>query len=158
MAYNNLCAATIKNGPFAGNISAGLGTRSVSLSHMRYLLGTDSVHTTASACDYLEGRAGAGDTVVAVHVQSADDDARDGREALNVATVRLGAIADVETEQRTGDPVEELLASAGDHDVDELVIGPRSGEPGADQGMGSVASELLGQSSRPVVVVPLEEL
>ncbi len=124
---------------------------------MNYLLGTDSVHTTASACDYLEGRAGADDTVIAVHVQSADDNTRDGREALNVATVRLGAIADVETEQRTGDPVQELLACAGDHDVDELVIGPRSGEPGADSRAGSVATGLLSQSSLPVVVVPLEE-
>ncbi len=125
---------------------------------MNYLLGTDSVHTTASACDYLEQRAGADDTVVAVHVQSAADDTRDGREALNVATVRLGAIADVETEQRTGDPAGELLASATDHDVDELIIGPRSGEPGSDRDAGSVATELLSQSAKPVVVVPLEAL
>lgn len=125
---------------------------------MKYLLGTDSVHTTASACDYLERRADADDTVIAVHVQSADDDARDGREALNVATVRLGAIADVETEQRTGDPAEELLASAADHNVDELIIGPWSGEPGNGRRTGSVATELLSQSSKPVVVVPLETL
>ncbi|QSG04186.1 universal stress protein [Natranaeroarchaeum sulfidigenes] len=125
---------------------------------MNYLLGTDSVHTTASACDYLEARVDAADTVVAVHVQSAEDDTRDGREALNVATVRLGAIADVVTEQRTGDPAEELLASATDHDVDELIIGPRSGEPGSDSRAGSVATELLSQSSIPVVVVPLEAL
>lgn len=125
---------------------------------MRYLLGTDSVHTTASACDYLQERAGPDDAVVAVHVQSSDEDARDGREALNVATVRLGAIVDVDTEQRSGDPASELLAAAEEHDVDEVVVGPRSGAPGTDATAGSTTTELLARSSRPVVVVPLEAL
>ncbi len=43
---------------------------------MRYLLATDSVHTTAAACDYLQERAGPDDGVRVVHVQ-ADTDERD---------------------------------------------------------------------------------
>lgn len=126
---------------------------------MRYLLATDSVHTTAAACDYLQDRAGPEDGVRAVHVQSDEgDDARDGREALNVATVRLGAVADVDTEQRSGRPAEELLAAAEEFDADEIVLGVRGGESGSESAVGSTARAVLGDADRPAVVVPQEEL
>ncbi len=125
---------------------------------MRYLLATDSVHTTAAACDYLQDRAEADDCVRVVHVQSADDDARDGREALNVATVRLGAVADVDTERRSGRPGEELLGAAEEFDADEIVLGVRGGDPGAESAVGSTTQAVLGESDRPVVVVPQDEL
>jgi len=126
---------------------------------MRYLLATDSVHTTAAACDYLQDRAEADDCVLAVHVQSDEgDDPRDGREALNVATVRLGTVADVDTEQRSGKPPEELLAAAEEFDADEIVLGVRGGDPGAESAVGSTARAVLGDADRPVVVVPQEEL
>lgn len=123
---------------------------------MRYLLATDSVHTTAAVCDYLQERAGADDEVYAVHVQSEDTDARDGREALNVATVRLGSVATVETDQRSGSPPAEIRAAAVEFDVDEIVVGPHAGTPEADAGAGSVVLGLLESASRPVVVVPME--
>ncbi|WP_256393459.1 universal stress protein [Natronoarchaeum rubrum] len=142
---------------------------------MRYLLATDSVHTTAAACDYLQERAGPDDGVRVVHVQadtgerdsssprstsSREDagDARDGREALNVATVRLGAVTEVETEQRSGSPAVELLAAAAEFDADEIVLGVHGGEPGAESAVGSTARAVLGDADRPVVVVPQEEL
>ncbi|GAA0673461.1 universal stress protein [Natronoarchaeum mannanilyticum] len=143
---------------------------------MRYLLATDSVHTTAAACDYLQDRAGPDDGVRVVHVQSDQDDARDGREALNVATVRLGAVADVDTEQRSGRPAQELLAAAGEFEADEIVlgvlasaseggldgreasVGVRGGDPGAESAVGSTTRAVLGDADRPVVVVPQEEL
>jgi len=125
---------------------------------MRYLLATDSVHTTAAACDYLQDRVGSDDGVRVVHVQSADDDARDGREALNVATVRLGAVADVDTEQRSGRPEAELLAAVEEFDADEIVLGVRGGDPGAESAVGSTTRAMLGDADRPVVVVPQEEL
>lgn len=125
---------------------------------MRYLLATDSVHTTAAACDYLQDRAQADDRVRVVHVQSDDDDARDGREALNVATVRLGAVADVDTEQRSGGPAEEVLTAAAEFDADEIVLGVHGGDPGAESAVGSTTREVLGDADRPVVVVPQEKL
>ena len=142
---------------------------------MRYLLATDSVHTTAAACDYLQERAGPDDGVRVVHVQADTDerdsssprstssredagDARDGREALNVATVRLGAVTEVETEQRSGSPAVELLAAAAEFDADEIVLGVHGGEPGAESAVGSTARAVLGDADRPVVVVPQEEL
>mgnify|MGYP000439187067 CR=1 FL=1 len=141
---------------------------------MRYLLATDSVHTTAAACDYLQDRAGSDDHIRVVHVQSDADeqdssspgsrarqdagDARDGREALNVATVRLGAVADVETEQRSGAPAAELLAAAAEVDADEIVLGVRGGDPGAESAVGSTTRAVLGEADRPVVVVPQETL
>ncbi|HMB51508.1 MAG TPA: universal stress protein [Natronoarchaeum rubrum] len=176
---------------------------------MRYLLATDSVHTTAAACDYLQERAGPDDGVRVVHVQADTDerdssspdsqarqdaeaqnassprstssredagDARDGREALNVATVRLGAVTEVETEQRSGSPAVELLAAAAEFDADEIVlgvlasasergldgreasVGVHGGEPGAESAVGSTARAVLGDADRPVVVVPQEEL
>ncbi|SNZ18093.1 Universal stress protein family protein [Natronoarchaeum philippinense] len=126
---------------------------------MRYLLATDSVHTTAAACDYLQGRLDADDAVLAVHVRSpADEDARDGREALNVATVRLGAVAGLEIDQRTGSPAEELLAAADEWDAEELVLGARGGAPGTESAVGSTTRAVLDAATRPVVIVPQEDL
>ncbi len=127
---------------------------------MQYLAGTDSVHTTAAICDYLDDRATADDEVTVVSVAPADDPAavRDGQEALNVAPVRLAAVGAVETELREGDPATELLAAASDVDADEIVIGAYSGSPGATADLGSTAQTLLPTVSRPVVVVPIPDL
>lgn len=82
---------------------------------------------------------------------------RDRQEALNVVSVRLLAPA-VETGERTGAPARELLAAAEERAVDELVVGDRSGTPGAPEGVGSTARAVLERASAPVVVVPLAEL
>lgn len=120
---------------------------------MRVLLATASVHTTAAACDYLGARLDDADAVVAVTV-AGDGPARDGEDALNVVRVRLPGPR-VETERLTGNPGEEILAAAVEHEVDEIVIGARSGAPGADPGIGNTARHVLANAGRPVVVVPL---
>ena len=122
----------------------------------RFLVATDSVHTTAAACDYLAGRLSAGDSVHALAVVEPGADDRDADDALNVAAARLGAIATVETEAREGTPAEVVLDAAST--VDEVVIGARSGRPGADAGVGSTARRLLVEATVPIVVVPLPRL
>jgi nucleotide-binding universal stress UspA family protein len=122
---------------------------------VRYLVATDSVHTSAAACDYLGGRLADGDTVVGVGVATTPDEERDRREALNVLRVRLPG-ADVETELRRGDAGAELRDAVADHAADELVIGPRRGDPDADSALGGTARDLLAEPPVPVVTVPLD--
>ncbi|TMT86850.1 universal stress protein [Haloterrigena sp. H1] len=126
---------------------------------MRYLAGTDSVHTTAAICDYLDDRATADDAVTVIAVAPSDDPTarRDAGEALNVATVRLAAVGDVETERRSGTPADVLCEAAADYDADELVIGTHGGGPDATREVGSSARRLLAAADRPVVVVPIPE-
>ena len=63
---------------------------------MRYLVATDSVHTTAAACDYLEPRLEDDDFVSVVSVPGTDE--RDAEDALNVVNARLAGLADITTE------------------------------------------------------------
>ncbi|WP_408958022.1 universal stress protein [Natrinema sp. 74] len=124
---------------------------------MDYLIGTDSVHTTAAICDYLDDRATADDTVTVIAVAPSGESMvrRDCEEALNVAAVRLATVGDVETEVRAGTPADELRTAAAD--ADEIVIGAHSGDPDATRTLGSTARTLLESSTRPVVVVPIPE-
>ncbi|MFA9416732.1 universal stress protein [Natrinema sp. HArc-T2] len=129
---------------------------------MHYLVGTDSVHTTAAICDYLDDRATGDDTVTVISVAPADDPTarRDADEALNVATVRLAAVGDVEIDRRSGSgtPADVLCEAATDCDADEIVIGTHSGDPDATPEVGSSTRRLLAVADRPVVVVPIPEL
>ena len=127
---------------------------------MHYLVGTDSVHTTAAICDYLAHRATADDTVTVIAVVPSDDPTarRDGEEALNVASVRLAAADTVQTDLRSGDPAETLCEAADEFDVDEIVIGTHSGDPDATRALGSSARRLLAAVDRPVVVVPIPDV
>lgn len=127
---------------------------------MQYLVGTDSVHTTAAICDYLEGRATPEDDVSVIAAFEPDDRSarRDGQEALNVAPVRLATVGSVETELREGVPAPVLLEAAVEVDADEIVVGSRAGTSGSDAGVGSTTQDLLEGASRPVVVVPIPEL
>ncbi|OLZ40481.1 universal stress protein UspA [Natrinema saccharevitans] len=129
---------------------------------MQYLAGTDSVHTTAAICDYLEGRATGDDAVTVVAVAPADDPTarRDCEEALNVAPVRLATVGDVETEVRTGSPVAQLRDAAAESSADELVVGAHGGDPETTRELGSTTRGLLADADadRPVVVVPIPDL
>ena len=127
---------------------------------MHYLVGADSVHTTAAACDYLEERVTTEDAVTVIAVASPDDptERRDAEEALNVARVRLFDVGELETTVREGDPADELLEAAAEFDADELVIGARGGRPGATADVGETARAVLARADRPVVVVPIPEL
>jgi len=129
-----------------------------------YVLGTDTVDTSAVLCDYLDARLDPTDTVHAVNSLRGGDatdaaDARDGEDAVNVVQSRLGAVATVETHQfvRGNDPAADLLDHVADVDADELVIGVRKRNPTAKIVFGSTAQSILLRSERPVAVVPLTE-
>ncbi|MFB6194605.1 MAG: universal stress protein [Haloplanus sp.] len=128
-----------------------------------YVLGTDTVDTSAALCDYLDDRIDADDTIHAVNSLWGGDETdaetvRDGEDALNVVESRLGAVATVETHQfvRGNDPEDDLLTFADEIDADELVIGVRKRNPTGKIIFGSTAQSVLLRSSRPVAVVPLD--
>lgn len=136
---------------------------------MHYLVATDSVHTTAAACDYLDRRLdGPGADTVTVLTVAEDGDSpgvpgrpaggRDPGDAANVAHARLAGLATVESVTREGDPATAILEAVAECDADVLVLGPRSGEPGADASLGSTARTVLAGTPVPAVVVPLEAL
>ena len=127
-----------------------------------YVVGTNSVHTTATLCDYLGTRVGEGDTVVVVNSLRGGDgtsseDVRDGEDALNAAYSRLSGQCTVETHQyiRSNEPEEDLLEAAAEFDADELVFGIRKRSPTAKVVFGSTAQEILLNAGVPMVAVPL---
>lgn len=124
----------------------------------RFLLATDSVHTTAAACDYLVGRVTGEDTVTVLTVREKGADPRDGGDALNVATARLGAEVTVETETRNGNPADAVVSAAAALGADEVVVGSRGGAPGRSDRLGGTARAVLEAASVPVVVVPMGDL
>jgi nucleotide-binding universal stress UspA family protein len=129
----------------------------------RFLLATDSVHTSAAACDYLQGRAGPADTVSVLAVRDAEserdtaagtrDAGRDAADAANVAAVRL-LEPEVETVERAGEPAAEILACAESVGSDKVLVGPHGDPPGAER-LGETAQAVLARADLPVVVVPL---
>jgi len=141
---------------------------------MRYLVATDSVHTTAAACDYLDPRLETGDEIDVLTVVGPDDeaadrggppgapssgrDAGDAGDAANVAAARLAGRAIVETLVREGPPAETIRSAVGERDPDVVLIGTHGGRPGAGPGLGSVARSIVENLDRPVVVLPLPEL
>ncbi|AXG07643.1 universal stress protein [Haloplanus rubicundus] len=127
-----------------------------------YVVGTDTVDTSAALCDYLDGRVDAADTIHAVNSLPGGErtdatDVRDGEDAINVVRSRLGARATVETHQfvRGNASHEDLLAHADEVAADELVIGVRKRNPTAKVVFGSTAQAVLLRTARPVAVVPL---
>lgn len=97
---------------------------------MRYLVATDSVYTTAAACDYLEDRLDGEDAVLVATVP--DGGSRDGDDALNVANARLAGRAEVETRrlETEGDPSAAIVAAAHDRGSDAILVGGHAGVRG----------------------------
>ncbi|MEA5406831.1 universal stress protein [Haloarculaceae archaeon H-GB2-1] len=85
------------------------------------------------------------------------DGPRDAGDAANVARSRL-VPATVETIQREGDPSTVVPALVKEFDADELLVGPRCGDPGADAALGETARTVLTAVRVPVVVLPLPDL
>jgi nucleotide-binding universal stress UspA family protein len=122
---------------------------------MEYLVATDSVHTTAVACDYLVERLDPDDGVTVLGIEPPDGGgSRDTGDALNVANARLAGRATTRVEQ--GEPAETILAAAAG--VDVLVLGRHGGRPGAGPEMGSTARAVVEEATVPVVVLPVERL
>lgn len=122
-----------------------------------FLVATASVHTTAAACDYLGERVTPDDTVLVVSVTESGMDPRDTGDATNVARTRL-VEPTVETITEEGHPSDVVQDLVADRNVDEVLIGPRRGEPGATPGLGGTAADLIVSLDVPVVVVPLPDL
>jgi nucleotide-binding universal stress UspA family protein len=127
----------------------------------RYLLGVDSEETAGKLVEYMEGRVTDEDTVFAVnslHGENRTSDAEvvEGRDAIEHVADRLPG---TETHQivRGNSPQEDLVQFAAENDVDELVIGIRKRSPTGKLVFGSTAQDLLLETKRPTVVVPLTE-
>ncbi|RQH03190.1 universal stress protein [Natrarchaeobius oligotrophus] len=123
---------------------------------MHSLVGSDSVHTTAAICDYLDDRLSPGDTVTVVAVASTTDPTarRDCQDALNAASVRLTATASVDTRLCNGDPAAVLLEAAAETDPDEIVVGSHGWHSDESQPVGATVETILERANRPAVVVP----
>jgi nucleotide-binding universal stress UspA family protein len=133
------------------------------MSETTFVVATNSAEASAALCDYLDGRIGAGDAVHVVNSLRGGDatdseDIRDGEDALETVSARLGAVATVETHQfvRGNEPVEDVLELVEEVDADELVFGVRKRNPTAKIVFGSVAQSLLLNANVPMAVVPLE--
>lgn len=122
-----------------------------------FLVATASVHTTAAACDYLGERVTPGDTVLVVSVTEPEMDTRDAGDATNVARTRLvdPTVETITEEGHASDVIQDLVA---ERDVDEVLMGPRRGDPDATPGLGGTAADLLVSLDVPVVVIPLPDL
>lgn len=121
---------------------------------MHYLVVTDTVHTTAAACDYLEERLGADDTVSVL--APGDDDTRDAGDALNVANARLLGEATLETRRLDAEMAlaDAVLEVVDDEDVAAVVVGDIDSESGEEGPLGDVTKRIAARSTVPVVVVP----
>lgn len=130
-----------------------------------FVLATNSVHTSAVLCDYLDERLREGDVVHAVNSlrggdETSSDDIRDGEDALNTVASRLGGRVDVETHQlvRENSPAEDVIGYAENVEADEIVLGIRKRNPTSKVVFGSVAQDILLNANRPMVVVPRERV
>ena len=124
----------------------------------KFLIGTDSVETSEKLVPYVAGRVTDGDEVYAVNSlrggdRTSDEAVAEGKDALDVLEEAVGA----EAHQliRGNSPQEDLLAFAEEHDIDQLVIGIRKRTPTGKILFGSTAHDLLLESDRPVLTVPL---
>lgn len=125
-----------------------------------FLIGTDSEATSEKIVPYMHERLSDDDDVYAVNSlhggdRTDDDDIVAGEMALEILEDELGA----ESHQliRGNSPQEDMLQFASDHDVDELVIGIRKRSPTGKMLFGSTAQDLLLDTDRPVVTIPLTE-
>lgn len=137
---------------------------------MRYLAATDGRRTNQALRSYLEPRLGAADTVHVVHslkgeekdagiLEDESDVVLESREALDTIENQLAPRAEVVTHQlvRGNDPHEDILAFAAEHDIDEIVVGIQQRSTGERALFGSTAQEVLMNTDRPVVAIPLTD-
>jgi nucleotide-binding universal stress UspA family protein len=88
--------------------------------------------------------------------ETSDAEVVEGREATEYVEDHL---PDVDAHQliRGNSPQEDLVQFADEHAVEELVIGIRKRSPTGKLVFGSTAQDLLLETTRPTVVVPLTD-
>lgn len=135
---------------------------------MRYLAATDGQDTNEILLDYLEPRLTPEDTVYIIRsLKGKEKDAGLGedesdiviesREMLSAIEDELAEHTDVETHQlaRGNEPYEDILLFADEHDVDEILVGIRQRSAVERSLFGSTAQNVLLNTDRPVVALPL---
>ncbi|MFB6116924.1 universal stress protein [Halosegnis sp.] len=123
-----------------------------------FLIGTDGAETSEALVPYARERIGPDDTAYAVNSlyggdQTSDEEIAAGEAALEVLEEAIGA----EPHQlvRGNSPQVDIIEFARDHDVDEIIIGIRKRSPTGKMLFGSTAQDLLLETDRPVVTIPL---
>ncbi|MFB6116962.1 universal stress protein [Halosegnis sp.] len=123
-----------------------------------FLIGTDSPETSrilaAEATAYIDKT----DELYALNSVGSDADEETiatGEQALAVLAEELGA----ETTQRVRatTPQEDLLAAADEYGADAFVVGIRKRTPTGKVLFGSTAHDLLLETDRPVLTVPVDK-
>ncbi|PSQ20415.1 universal stress protein UspA [Halobacteriales archaeon QS_9_67_17] len=125
-----------------------------------FLIGTDSAETSERLVPYVRERASEDDELYAVNSlygsdQTSDEEIVEGETALEVLEEELGA--DPHQLVRGNSPQVDLIHFAREYDVDELIIGIRKRSPTGKMLFGSTAQDLLLETDRPVVTIPLTE-
>ncbi len=125
-----------------------------------FLLVTDSVHTSAALCDYLDSRLTVDDRVVALGLVGTEaaatpEDRRDRRDALNAVAVRLAGCATVDTDLVAVDTDRPatLRTECVDRGVDELVCAVASSDRADTTLAAAVDTDFLTDLPCPVVLV-----
>lgn len=127
----------------------------------RYLIGVDTTDTAEKLVSYLQDRVTDDDTVYVVNSlygesETSDADVVEGREATEYVADHLPNV-DAHQLIRGNSPQEDLVQFADEYAVEELVIGIRKRSPTGKLVFGSTAQDLLLETTRPTVVVPLTD-
>lgn len=125
-----------------------------------YLVGSDGTRTSTVLCDYLDDMVTDGDTIHALYAlgDAPNQEAVSrGEEALAIFTDRFGGTLEVTLHKpiRRTPPAEELLITANEVDADQIVLGLRQHNVAERVISGSTAQEVLKNTTRPVIAVPL---
>ncbi|HJE09725.1 MAG TPA: universal stress protein [Corynebacterium glutamicum] len=109
--------------------------------------------TLIIGCAYYESKEDASETLRQDSVTIlGDDPARENLDKAADAARAVGATS-VETEVRTGTPVEALMAIVNDHQADLLVVGNRGINSLTGRLLGSVPADVARQSDCDVMIV-----
>lgn len=125
-----------------------------------HLVGTDGIRTSTVLCDYLDDMVTDGDTIHALYALGGapnQETVSQGEEALAIFTDRFGEALEVTLHKpiRQTPPSEELLITANEIDADQIVLGLRQHNVAERVISGSTAQEVLKNTTRPVIAVPL---
>lgn len=117
----------------------------------RYLVATATAGTTAAACDYLAPKLATDDEVYVLTVE--EPETPEDPDVLTAAQERLADRVTLRTFRRAGEPAMEIVAFVREHDIDQVVLGPRREGSGFST-IGTTTRSVLNKVEGPVFVVP----